>query len=97
MATIDFELPQKFIDPKNKEHIKLVAERIQSIRHGCAHRPCPPEIQKDGSVHFPLTNNHWLYPPNTIGGVEKNHWKLLGRYDTDEELALIVKALQLWL
>lgn len=94
---VDFELPQKWLDPKNKDYVMHVANRIAAIRYGDEHRRTPPEMQLDGSVHFPLTNDHWLYPPTKDIGQPKNYWRLTGRYDNEEALGLIVKALQLWL
>lgn len=96
MAHVHFTLPQKWIDPKNPEHILFVANRIQAIRYGYTQRECPPQIQKDGSVHFPLTNDYWLLPCGSKHG-EKECWHLVSRYSNEEELNLIVKALQLFI
>ena len=93
---IDFELPQKWINPKNEEHVLLVANRISAIRYGDEHRRVPVEI-RDGKVYFQLTNDHWLLPPTKDVGQPKNHWRLTARYDDMEKLRLIVKVLQLWL
>ncbi|MBP6888589.1 MAG: hypothetical protein KBC21_02685 [Candidatus Pacebacteria bacterium] len=95
---VDFELPQKWLDPKNHEHILLVAKRIVAIRYGQQPEHANVvEMQNDGSVNFPLTNDHWLFPPEQKTDRKKNHWRLVSRYDNKESLDLIVKALILWL
>lgn len=95
---VEFELPQKWLDPKNREHLLLVAKRISAIRYG--QQPDHVnvvEIQDDGSVNFSLTNDHWLHPPGQMASQKKNHWRLVGRYDDEESLLLIVQVLTRWL
>lgn len=91
---IDFTLPQAWINPSNKEHVLLVANRIAEIRFGDEYRREPPTIQADGTVNFPLTNSHWLFPPTRDIGQPKGHWRLVGRYDSDEKLNRIVEKLR---
>ena len=45
-------------------------------------------------MNFPLTNDHWLFPPIRDIGQPKGHWRLVGRYDDDEKLRQIVEELQ---
>lgn len=93
---MDFKLPQKWIDPKNSAHVMLVAIALQEIRYGTQTRDCPPEIRKDGSVEFPLTNDYWLFPPNSNVGQPAGHWRLVGRYATETELLGLMDQLKLW-
>lgn len=98
MGHIDFLLVRKGISPSKKEDVLVVANRIAAIRYGDMHQNSPVEINKDDTVHIhPKTNNHWLYPPGPKALQPKGYWRLKGRYDTNEELELIVKALHLWL
>lgn len=94
---IDFLLPQTWIEPNNNEHILLVAKRVQLIRYGEHDKSSHPVIQEDKSVNFPLTNDYWLFPPTSNTGQPKGHWRLVARYDSEEEIGLIVKVLKLWL
>ncbi len=92
---IDFTLPQVWLDPKNKEHVLLVANRIAAIRYGDEHLKSPPGIAANGRVLiFPHTNNHWLFPPTMDIGQPKGHWRLAARYDSDEELEMILNILK---
>lgn len=98
MGHIDFLLSNKGIKPSNQEDILRVASRIAAIRYGDMHQNSPVEIDKDGTVHIhSSTNNYWLYPSGPNALQPKGYWRLKSKYDTDEELELIVKALQLWL
>ena len=91
----DFTLPQRWIDVNNKEHVLLVANRIAAIRYGDGHHKSPPEIAADGTVHiFPSTNDHWLFPPNKDIGQPKGHWRLVARYDSSEDLEMVINALK---
>lgn len=94
---IDFILPQRWIDPKNTEHVLVVANRISAMRYGYVGDRAPLVVFEDGKVSFPLTNDHWLIPPTRDVGQPKGYWRLVGRYDDQEALQLIVRALQLWL
>jgi hypothetical protein len=94
---VEFTLPQRSVDPKDPESILRVARRIESIRYGKSDERSLPYIEKDGSVHFPLTNDFWLYPPGTHPSAPYDHWSLFARYATQEELNLIANALKLWL
>lgn len=95
---IDFRLPQKWLNPANKEHVLLVANRIAAIRYGDAHHQASAEVDADGRAHiFPSTNDYWLFPPTKDIGQPKGHWRLVGRYGSDEELKMIIAPLRRFL
>lgn len=95
---IDFVLPQKWLDPRKQEHLLLVANRIAAIRYGDVHQQFPAEMTDDGKMRIcPHTNDHWLIPPTTNIGQPKRHWRLVGRYDSDEDLQMIVALLKRFL
>jgi hypothetical protein len=99
MAIIDFEISRTWLKPESKEHQLLVANRIASIRYGDFHNQHSATKDDNGMIHVcPGTNDYWLYPPGKGStGQPKGMWRLSGRYDTEEELRLIVQILQLWL
>lgn len=94
----DFILLQKWLNPTNEDHILLVANRIAAIRYGDEHGNSPPVVESDGAVHIhPSTNDHWLYPPRRSVGQPKGYWRLIGRYDSPEDLEKIVDVLKRFL
>lgn len=93
----DFTLPQTWVNPKNNEHVMLVAKKFQRLRYGPHPFREEPVMRKNGEVEFPLTNDFWLLPPTCrIMEDSGGKWRLAARYDTDEKLAPIVAALQKW-
>jgi hypothetical protein len=92
--SFDFELPQKWINPKNRQHILLVANTFALIRYGQHPDKEVVTVQKDGRVNFPITNDHWLFPPQVDMGQKKNHWRLTARYDSEEKLKELVEKLK---
>lgn len=93
---VDFELPQRWLNPKNKDHVLLVAQKFQELRYGAGPHREVPWIRKDGSVEFPITNDFWLFPPGTNFDSPKNHWTLAMRYDGRQKIAPYIKSLQNW-
>lgn len=95
---VHFSVPKKLINPKVEADALKLAKRIASIRFGddLSPRDDQPQIlERDGSLIYvhPATNNHWLIPPGQRSALE-DKWMLVGRYDDDNALSLIVKCLE---